>query len=83
MSGRTGGSIPLYSTPEFSLTVMGAPIISLRKVEGSEVSWGSDIFGLLFFLFGFSLVVICVWLPVVVVVVVVKAGDGEEGGRYV
>ena len=46
--------IPLYSTPEFSLTVMGAPIISLRKVEGSEDSWGSDIFWVdcCFFLLG-------------------------------
>lgn len=46
---------------------MGAPIISLRKVEGSEVSWGSDIFGLFFsFLFfcSFGLVVVkvvCEW----------------------
>lgn len=26
---------PLYSTPEFNLTVTGAPMISLRKPEGS------------------------------------------------
>ena len=30
-------ALPLYSTPEFNLTVIGAPIISLRNPDGSEV----------------------------------------------
>lgn len=29
------GDIPLYTTPELSLTVTGAPMISLKKPEGS------------------------------------------------
>jgi hypothetical protein len=33
---NAGVSLPLYTTPEFNLTVTGTPIISLRKAEGSD-----------------------------------------------
>ena len=33
--------LPLYTTPELSLTVTGAPVISLRKPEGSLPSEGA------------------------------------------
>lgn len=35
MSGIPGIHLPLYTTPEFSLTTTGLPMISLRKLEGS------------------------------------------------
>lgn len=40
-------SLPLYTMPEFSFTVTGAPIISERKPDGSRPS------------FGLSMVIIC------------------------
>jgi len=33
-------NLPLYSTPEFSLTVIGAPMISDKKPEGSLLASG-------------------------------------------
>jgi hypothetical protein len=33
--------LPLYTTPELSLTVTGAPMISLRKPDGSRASFAA------------------------------------------
>ena len=33
---KPGAPLPLYTTPEFNLTVTGTPIISLRKADGSD-----------------------------------------------
>lgn len=38
---QAGSNIPLYTTPEFNFTVTGAPIISLRKPEGSRASFAA------------------------------------------
>lgn len=47
---------PRYSTPEFSFTVMGAPIISWRNPEGSEVLPVGGVVG------PFSVMLLSLWL---------------------
>jgi hypothetical protein len=37
----TPQGLPLYTTPELSLTVTGAPMISLRKPDGSRASFAA------------------------------------------